>query len=178
VNEKKVYYAQVNNHHVEEVCDVNGNEQNNILAICIDGYKTDDDNEEGSVIAKVLGVKRDSGVQVFVEYHTVEARIDERAQEAIQEAVKIIPSMFDEHESKGEVTPVTDLDADDIAYTKEVLNAVQEAKYYADQASDKLLLLKGVQGEEIGGEISKVYKELERIELKLMATYPQINEQG
>jgi hypothetical protein len=53
--------------------------------ICIDAWKTDDDNEEGKVIAKVIHSK--SG-DVHVEYIDEKAKVDTYAQEVIKETVK------------------------------------------------------------------------------------------
>jgi len=85
------YYAEVSNDYIERIDDPDGNRLNDVVAICIDGYRTD---EEGQVIAKVFGIKRGNEVQVFVDYHTVEARNDELTQIAIQGAISRIPSLF------------------------------------------------------------------------------------
>lgn len=101
MTEKPRCFAEVQNHHVEEVEDIHGIPLS-ILAIVIDGYKTDDENEQGTVIAKVFGIKIDNDVRVFVEYHDMDARIDELAQESIREAVERMPSLFVEEISKGQ----------------------------------------------------------------------------
>lgn len=102
MTETKRHYAEVHNHHVETVDDVHGIELENVVAVVIDGYKTDDENEEGNAIAKVFGIKQKEDVRVFVEYYAVEARYDEMAQESIREAVNRIPALLNQEES-GEI---------------------------------------------------------------------------
>lgn len=54
------------------------------------------------------------------------------------------------------------LDAD-LSYANEILSSIQG-------------LLKGSQGKELSNEISTVFEELKRIEIKLMATFPLVKE--
>lgn len=63
-----------------------------------------------------------------------------------------------------------DLDEDDISSAKYALNAINEAKYYVDDASNKLLELVGTIYEEIGSNLSAIYQELEKIESELINT--------
>lgn len=77
--------------------------------------------------------------------------------------------------NENQLKPVTNLSANDISSGKDILNAIQEAKSYADLASNKLLFFFGSQGEILCNELSVVFQELERIEMVLLETYPQID---
>ncbi|WP_145142183.1 hypothetical protein [Paenibacillus sp. Y412MC10] len=69
------------------------------------------------------------------------------------------------------------LDEDDVDNVKQVLSNLNDAKYYADQAGDKILQLAGKQGEKIGGYISEIHQQLELLETMIIDTYPQAIEQ-
>jgi superfamily II helicase len=53
--------------------------------ICIDAWETEDDNEEGKIIAKVIQSK--SG-NAHVEYIDERAKVDTLAQEVIEETIQ------------------------------------------------------------------------------------------
>jgi hypothetical protein len=55
----------------------------------IDGYLTDDDNEEGKVIAKIF-IKKDNGIKAEVVYLDEDAKTDWNAQELIKDVVLCI----------------------------------------------------------------------------------------
>lgn len=69
------------------------------------------------------------------------------------------------------------LDEDDVDYVKQVLNNLNDAKYYADQASDKTFQLPGKQGEQIGDYLSEIHQQLVLVETMIIDTYPQVVEE-
>lgn len=62
----------------------------NTLVVCVDAWLTDDDNEEGKTIARVIGKEMDNGIYYEVIYNDNDAITDEYAQEMIAEAKDII----------------------------------------------------------------------------------------
>ena len=66
-----------------------------------------------------------------------------------------------------------DLNEDDIDYVKQVLCDLKDAKYYANQASDKTLRMPGQYGGKIGDYLSDIHQQLEVIETMIIETYPQ-----
>ena len=58
-----------------------------IKSICVDAWKTDDDNEEGCVVAKVIFTKSGDVGVVYIDYI---AKTNELAQEVIKEVLREI----------------------------------------------------------------------------------------
>lgn len=75
------YWAEINHDHSEETSETGG-----FHVAYIDAYKTDDGDENGEVIAKVIGALIDGKPAVYVSYINVDARIDDAAQAHIAEA--------------------------------------------------------------------------------------------
>lgn len=89
------FWAEVRNNYFEDSIDPL---EGDVLArISIDGWKTQDENEYGHVIARVLLSKHGD---VLVDYHDNVARRDEMAQKAIQEAIAELKEYFREVSSK------------------------------------------------------------------------------
>lgn len=78
---KESKWTEVRNDYIEEA-----NEDFHVLHI--DSWKTGDDNEEGKVIAKLVGINKDGEPHVYVSYEDPDAKIDPLAQEVIKEADK------------------------------------------------------------------------------------------
>ncbi|MBD7970395.1 hypothetical protein [Paenibacillus gallinarum] len=66
-----------------------------------------------------------------------------------------------------------DLNKDDIDYVKQVLCDLKDAKYNANQASDKALRLPRQPGEKISDYLSDIYQQLEMVETMISEMYPQ-----
>ena len=84
--EKQSYWKEIRNNHITSGNDLNFSEtlQGDIRAVCcIDAWKTDDDWEEGKVIARVAMTLRGD---ILVNYEDPKAQTDISAQEAIAEA--------------------------------------------------------------------------------------------
>lgn len=73
------FWKEIRNNHIIEECD-------GYTIITIDAWETDDDCEEGTVIADVIGKKVKDEDVIFVNYRDGIARFDEYAQEMINEA--------------------------------------------------------------------------------------------
>lgn len=83
----EILWGEIRNDFVEEL-------DNGTLEMNIDAWKTDDDNEEGSVIAKIIGKKIDGEIEIEVFYIDEQARKDAYAQEVILEGVSELTEMF------------------------------------------------------------------------------------
>lgn len=78
--EKKSFWADIQNNYTEDV------NANGVVRITyIDAWQTDDDNEEGKVIAKIILTQND---EIIVDYIDHCAAWDEFAKEKIQEAIE------------------------------------------------------------------------------------------
>lgn len=84
-NTKQSFWSEIRNDYIDE-SDV----KNGFAEMVIDAYKTDDDNEQGESIAKILAIKTDNGVRTKVVYIDNIARIDNYAQEIITEGINIM----------------------------------------------------------------------------------------
>jgi hypothetical protein len=73
--------------------------------------------------------------------------------------------------------PITGLDMEALGYVKEILDTDNEAKHYADRASDKLLLFEVDMAYSISERVSGAYLDLESIETAILESYPQITEE-
>ena len=56
----------------------------------VDAWKTDDDDESGEVIAKLIGVNQNCEQHVYTSYLNHDARFDKYAQEAVKEGEKVL----------------------------------------------------------------------------------------
>lgn len=78
-------WKEIRNDYIETEDSLSEHEQDAEAIVCIDAWKTNDDNEEGEVIAKVVLCKCGS---VIVVYINNAARTDEYAQEVINETIR------------------------------------------------------------------------------------------
>lgn len=90
-------YNEIRNDYMYGPACGDSDEENGLFAsICIDGWKTDDDNEEGTVIAKVIMSKHGDLITVWLDNG---ARMQDNVLEAVAKAKKMARSMF----NKGEI---------------------------------------------------------------------------
>jgi hypothetical protein len=82
------YWSEIRNHHVDEF------EDNGVISISIDAYKTGDPDEHGEVVAKVFGKVVNDTAFIFVDYRNHIANTDITAQESIKEAKKIMEQLL------------------------------------------------------------------------------------
>ena len=84
------YWKEIKNNHVETEFDI---EIDGAIfkQVTIDAYRTDDDNESGKVIAKVILTLRGEILVVYIDYI---ARTDEYAQEIIQDTIATIQDKY------------------------------------------------------------------------------------
>lgn len=87
------YWKEIRDDYMEE------DDPNGWTFISIDAFKTEDDSEEGIVIAKVFG--KDLGYEtiIHVDYLDHIARTDQLAQETIEEAKKKMTTHLKENKS-------------------------------------------------------------------------------
>lgn len=76
------YWSEIKNDFIDE-----DNIKDGILELHIDGYTTDDDDEDGNVIAKVIAINTISQLVIHTVYIDNIARIDSLAQKSIIEAI-------------------------------------------------------------------------------------------
>lgn len=88
---KDGYWAEIRNDFLESGADISAEDGDVLARISIDGWKTEEDWEEGAVIARVLLSKHGD---VLVDYFDGVARIDRTAQEAIREAKEVLKEHF------------------------------------------------------------------------------------
>lgn len=84
-------WAEVRNNFFESGAEIREEDGDVLAKISIDAWKTNDENEDGAVIACVLLSKHGD---VLVDYHDHVARLDEVAQEAIAEAKQQLRDYF------------------------------------------------------------------------------------
>lgn len=88
--DKQPIWAEIRNDYHEE-------DENGFIVAHLDAWKTNDPNDEnGEVIAKVVGARIDGQAKIYVSYQNVDAQIDETAQSAIKEAARDIRNTLDE----------------------------------------------------------------------------------
>lgn len=78
---EKSKWGEISNNYIEDA-------DEGFHVLHIDAWKTNDGNEEGVVIAKLIGIQKDDKPHVYLSYQDPEARIDPYAQEVIKEADK------------------------------------------------------------------------------------------
>lgn len=83
-------WAEIRNDHSEETDD-------GFIVTSIDAWLTVSDNEEGRVIAEVIGIHNSGRTCIYVSYHDPRARIDAGAQEMIEQAISDITDEFNTH---------------------------------------------------------------------------------
>lgn len=115
------YWSEVRNDYFEDGIDAL---EGDVLArISIDAWKTQDDNEEGCVIACVMLSKHGD---VLVDYRDPVARVDEVAQEAINEAKEQLRQYFMEQQKE----------VNTIEYARDFGNGYKVQMVFANQLSD------------------------------------------
>lgn len=78
------YWLEIRNDHTDET-----NLDKGVVEMMVDAWVTDDDNEEGKVIAKILAVQASDGTVIVQPVYIDErARADEYAQVLIQEGIR------------------------------------------------------------------------------------------
>ncbi|WP_078598598.1 hypothetical protein [Evansella clarkii] len=75
-------WAEIRNDYIEE--------DGVFHVLHVDAWRTDDDNEETEVIAKLVGINKDGKSHIYLSYHNPDAQIDPYAKEVIQEADKLL----------------------------------------------------------------------------------------
>lgn len=74
--------------------------ENGFIVAHLDAWKTNDPNDEnGEVIAKVVGARIDGQHQIYVSYQNVDAQVDETAQSIIKETERDIRNALNEQVS-------------------------------------------------------------------------------
>lgn len=96
--EDRQYWAEIRNDYFEMGPDILPEEGDVLARVSIDAWKTEDDNEEGCVIACVMLSKHGD---VLVDYRDPVARIDEAAQKEIKEAQGQLREYFAELQNKA-----------------------------------------------------------------------------
>lgn len=76
---KQNKWAEIRNDHIEDA-------ENDFHVLYIDAWRTGDDNEEGKVIAKLIGINKDGEPHIYLSYQDPDAQIDPYAQEVIKES--------------------------------------------------------------------------------------------
>lgn len=105
------YWAEIRNDFFESGTEILPEEGDVLATISIDAWKTEDENEEGCVIACVMLSKHGD---VLVDYRDGVARIDEAAQEAIGEAKEQLWEYFEELQELQE--DLNDMKSEKILY--------------------------------------------------------------
>ena len=82
-------WAEIRNNYIEET-------DEGFRVLHIDSWKTSSDNEEGRVIAKLVGINKDGEPCIYTSYEDPEARVDEYAQESIKEGLKNLTEQLKE----------------------------------------------------------------------------------
>lgn len=127
-------YNEIRNDYMYGPACGDTDEENGLFAgICIDGWKTDDDNEEGTVIAKVIMSKHGDLITVWLDNG---ARMQRTVLDSIAEAKAQLRSLWDEKHQMPE---------DDLAELADELKAFMSSK--PDDRQSKLYLLKDNEGE-------------------------------
>ena len=80
-------YNEIRNTHVEN--------DGPFIIVHLDGYKTMDDNEDGTLIARVIATMTDDDVHHVVLYADNSDRLDEGVQETLAETIAELPDYFD-----------------------------------------------------------------------------------
>lgn len=88
------YWSEIRNDFFNS--DILPEEGDTLASVSIDGWRTEDDNEQGFVIARVILSKHGD---VLVDYHDNIARMDDLAQEYIQDAISQLKEFFVEHQA-------------------------------------------------------------------------------
>lgn len=78
-----MYWKEIQNCHFERKEDLSPEEGDMLAAVSIDAWKSDDDWEEGVVVARVM---LSTHGDILVDYRDAIAMTDEAAQSAIEEA--------------------------------------------------------------------------------------------
>ncbi|PAF27320.1 hypothetical protein CHH61_04110 [Shouchella clausii] len=76
---KQSKWAEIGNDYIEDA-------DEGFHVLHIDAWKTSDDDEEATVIAKLIGINKDGAPHVYLSYQDTDAPIDPLAQKAIREA--------------------------------------------------------------------------------------------
>lgn len=120
--DKQPIWAEIRNDYHEE--------ENGFIVAHLDAWKTNDPNDEnGEVIAKVIGARIDGQHQVYVTYQNVDAQVDETAQTIIKETERDIRKALSEQ--------VSDMKSYLIVVESEFVRDIQIATVpEADQLSD------------------------------------------
>lgn len=92
------YWAEIRNDYFQTAGNFSPDEGDILASVSIDAWKTEDDNEEGRVIACVLLSKHGD---ILVDYHDNVARGNEMAQEAISEAKEQLREYFMEQQKEA-----------------------------------------------------------------------------
>ena len=92
-------YCEIRNNYIfGPAVEANVNYDDDLFAgITIDGWQTDDDDEQGCVIATVLMSKHRD---LLVTWHDNSVRMDKTVNDVIQDAKRKLINLWDEHDSK------------------------------------------------------------------------------
>lgn len=89
-------WADILNYHIEDT-------DNGFHVLRVDAYKTANDDEEGVVIATLVGINKDGEPHIYTAYHDADARVDTYAKAVIKESEqKLTDYLKTKSNSKGE----------------------------------------------------------------------------
>lgn len=75
---KQSKWSEIRNDYIEDVDDFH--------VLHIDAWETGDDNEEGTVIAKLIGINKNGEPHIYLSHHDPDAMIDPYAKGTIEDA--------------------------------------------------------------------------------------------
>lgn len=109
-------------------------EENGFIVAAIDAWTTNNPEEEGEVIANVIGiVGHDNELYVHVDYHDARARIDHKANSVIQTTINTMKAdLFDERAGNSHITETRIDENDAIRIVLARADGIENGKAFAE----------------------------------------------